>query len=154
MKRSSSTGPVVSEKQFNRIMSLCEEGKKEANLICGGERLTGGIYDKGFYIGPTVFGNVENSMTIYFSETIRERIVIQQACFAGHACLFLLTTGVGHFSKLEYISSAGVREVVAAYRKQKERKGAFAVINTGADVYDVFDMTGLTKKIDIREEKD
>lgn len=57
------------------------------------------------------------------------------------------------FSKLEYISSAGVREVVASYRKQKDCKGVFAVTNVSADVYDVFDMTGLTKKIDIREEK-
>ena len=55
------------------------------------------------------------------------------------------------FKDLEYISSAGVREVVAAYRKQKEIKGEFAVINVSADVYDVFDMTGLTKKLDIRE---
>ncbi len=55
------------------------------------------------------------------------------------------------FSKLEYISSAGVREVVAAYRRQKEGNGVFALINVNKDVMDVFSMTGLNKKLDIRE---
>ena len=57
------------------------------------------------------------------------------------------------FSELEYISSAGVREVVAAYRRQKDAEGSFAVINVNPDVLDVFNMTGLTKKIDIREKE-
>lgn len=55
------------------------------------------------------------------------------------------------FADLEYISSAGVREVVAAYRKQLETGGAFRVINVSTDVMDVFSMTGLNKKISITE---
>lgn len=54
------------------------------------------------------------------------------------------------FAKLEYISSAGVREVVAAYRRQKEAEGSFSVINVSVDVMDVFHMTGLDKKLDIK----
>lgn len=54
------------------------------------------------------------------------------------------------FAKLEYISSAGVREVVAAYRRQKEADGSFSVVNVSVDVMDVFHMTGLDKKLDIR----
>ena len=53
------------------------------------------------------------------------------------------------FSKLEYISSAGVREVVAAYRRQKAAQGTFAVVGSNQDVLDVFRMTGLDKKLDI-----
>jgi len=55
------------------------------------------------------------------------------------------------FSELEYISSAGVREVVAAYRRQQEAKGAFSVINVSSDVMDVFSMTGINRKISITE---
>ena len=38
------------------------------------------------------------------------------------------------FSNLEYISSAGVREVVQAYRRQKAAEGSFAVLNVNPDV--------------------
>ena len=51
---------------------------------------------------------------------------------------------------LEYISSSGVREAVAAYRRQKEAGGSFALINLTPEVRDIFAMTGLDKKLDIR----
>lgn len=53
------------------------------------------------------------------------------------------------FTDLEYISSAGVREVIAAYRRQKNADADFRVINVNADVMDVFSMTGIDKKINI-----
>ena len=53
------------------------------------------------------------------------------------------------FAKLEYISSMGIREVVATYRRQKSAEGTFKIINVSADVYDVFAMTSIDKKIDI-----
>lgn len=53
------------------------------------------------------------------------------------------------FAELEYISSAGVREVIAAYRRQKDADAVFQVINVNPDVMDVFTMTGIDKKINI-----
>ena len=57
-------GPVVSEVQFNKIQDLIEKGIAEgATLVCGGPGRPEGL-DKGYYIQPTVFGNVNNDMTI------------------------------------------------------------------------------------------
>ncbi len=57
-------GPVASEVQFNKIQGLIEKGIEEgATLVCGGPGRPEGI-DKGFYIKPTVFANVNNDMTI------------------------------------------------------------------------------------------
>jgi len=57
-------GPVVSEAQFKKIQGLIETGIKEgATLITGGTGRPDGI-DHGFYVRPTVFGNVRNDMTI------------------------------------------------------------------------------------------
>ena len=53
------------------------------------------------------------------------------------------------FTDLEYISSAGVREVITAYRRQKGADAVFRLINVSSDVMDVFSMTGLDKKINI-----
>ena len=65
MEASTQMGPVINQKQFDKIMGYIESGKKEgADLLFGGSRLTGGIFDKGLFVQPTLFGNVKNSMTI------------------------------------------------------------------------------------------
>lgn len=54
------------------------------------------------------------------------------------------------FEKLEYIASSGIREVVSAYKKMKGMDGTFSVIHVSDEVLDVFRLTGLDKKLDIR----
>lgn len=57
-------GPVVSDIQFSKIQSLIQAGIDEnAKLVCGGlDRPTG--LDRGYFVKPTVFSNVTNSMSI------------------------------------------------------------------------------------------
>ena len=59
-----------------------------------------------------------------------------------------ITSLVFDFAKLEYISSAGLRQVIAAYKKMQNKDG-FKIINVSADVFDVFSLTGFDQKIDI-----
>jgi aldehyde dehydrogenase (NAD+) len=57
-------GPVVSEVQFNKIQALIEKGIEEgAKLITGGTGRPEGI-DKGYFVQPTIFSQVNNAMTI------------------------------------------------------------------------------------------
>jgi aldehyde dehydrogenase (NAD+) len=54
-------GPQVSESQFDRIMGYIESGRREgATLACGGER----VGDRGYFIQPTVFSDVQDEMKI------------------------------------------------------------------------------------------
>lgn len=48
--------------------------------------------------------------------------------------------------KLEYISSAGIRQIVTAY---KEMNGALTLKNLSTEVASVLHMTGLDKKLSI-----
>jgi alpha-ketoglutaric semialdehyde dehydrogenase len=58
-------GPCASESQLNTVLSYIEKGKAEgANLLYGGNKVTGNGLENGFYIEPTVFDNVNNNMTI------------------------------------------------------------------------------------------
>ncbi len=63
-------GPAVNESQMNSVLKYMEIGKNEdkAKLLCGGGRLTGGIYDKGYYTEPTIFGDVTPEMRIFQEE--------------------------------------------------------------------------------------
>jgi aldehyde dehydrogenase (NAD+) len=57
-------GAIVSEKQMKHVLGYIEAGKKEgAQLVTGGNRVNVNG-DKGFFIEPTVFGSVNNDMTI------------------------------------------------------------------------------------------
>ncbi len=51
-------GPQVDETQMKTVLSYIEIGKKEANLLCGGQRLSGARYDKGWFVAPTIFDQV------------------------------------------------------------------------------------------------
>ena len=63
-------GPTVSESQMNSVLEYMRIGKEEdgARLLCGGGRLTGGDYDKGWFTQPTVFGDVRPGMRIFHEE--------------------------------------------------------------------------------------
>lgn len=50
--------PVVSEDQHTSILAAIERGKSEARLLCGGGVPAGETYKQGYYVEPTVFGDV------------------------------------------------------------------------------------------------
>ncbi|MBM4196829.1 MAG: aldehyde dehydrogenase family protein [Gammaproteobacteria bacterium] len=57
-------GPVISRVQFDKIQRLIEAGIAEgATLVTGGPGRPKGL-SRGWYVQPTVFANVANSMTI------------------------------------------------------------------------------------------
>ncbi|PQD97101.1 aldehyde dehydrogenase [Pradoshia eiseniae] len=62
---STGMGPVISEKQMNKVLDYIESGKDEgARLVCGGKRAEGPGLDNGYYIEPTIFADVTNDMRI------------------------------------------------------------------------------------------
>lgn len=56
-------GPVVSKAQFDKIQKLIETGMSEARLVAGGLGRPDGL-NRGYYVKPTVFADVNNQMTI------------------------------------------------------------------------------------------
>ncbi len=76
----------------------------------------------------------------------------QSAPQLGEAVRELDSTGslVFDFDSLEYISSGGLREVIAA---NKFMGGKFSVINVSDEIMDIFSMTGFDKKLDIRRKE-
>jgi acyl-CoA reductase-like NAD-dependent aldehyde dehydrogenase len=57
-------GPLVDEQQMKTVSRYLEIGKKEARLALGGERLTGGAFDNGYFVPPTIFDHVKWDSTI------------------------------------------------------------------------------------------
>jgi aldehyde dehydrogenase (NAD+) len=54
-------GPQVDQAQFDKVMGYIESGRSEgAKLVCGGDC----VGDRGYFIQPTVFADVQDDMTI------------------------------------------------------------------------------------------
>ena len=57
-------GPLVSSMQFEKVQGLIEKGIEEgARLVAGGTGKPEGL-NSGYFVRPTVFGHVDNDMTI------------------------------------------------------------------------------------------
>lgn len=66
-------GPQISQVQYDRIMGYIQSGKDDgADLLLGGERFG----NEGYYIQPTVFGNVNKSMKIGHEEIFGPVVVL------------------------------------------------------------------------------
>jgi aldehyde dehydrogenase (NAD+) len=93
-------GPLISQRQLDRVLGYVEQGAEEgANLVAGGKRLGGELSD-GYFIEPTVFGNVSNTMSIAREEifgpvaSVIPFDTVDEALKLGNATEYGLGSGV------------------------------------------------------------
>jgi aldehyde dehydrogenase (NAD+) len=73
-------GPMVSQKQYERVQSYIRKGIEEgAEVLVGGEGHPEGL-EAGYFVKPTVFVNVKNDMTV-----AREEIFGPVLCVIAYA---------------------------------------------------------------------
>jgi betaine-aldehyde dehydrogenase len=75
LNRETKLGALVSREQFERVREYQAIGKQEAKLALGGDRVSGGEFDRGYFVQPTIFYDVDNSARI-----AREEIFGPVAC--------------------------------------------------------------------------
>ncbi|MFD1065704.1 aldehyde dehydrogenase family protein [Oceanobacillus locisalsi] len=51
-------GPILNEKQYNHVLSLIEQAKKEASVVAGGNPITVKGCEDGLYVQPTIIDEV------------------------------------------------------------------------------------------------
>jgi len=73
-------GPAVDKGALETIMKYIEIGTKECGAPkCGGKHLTGGAYDKGYFVEPTVFADVKPEHTIAREEIFGPVLAVMRA---------------------------------------------------------------------------
>jgi acyl-CoA reductase-like NAD-dependent aldehyde dehydrogenase len=73
-------GPCIDEAQMNTVLGYIDIGRREAGEpVCGGRRLAGGAYDKGWFVEPTVFAGVTGEMTIAREEIFGPVLAVMKA---------------------------------------------------------------------------
>jgi len=67
--KESDMGPLISKEHLDKVINYINIGEKEgANLIADGRNYQLQGYENGYFIGPTLFDNVTEKMTIYNEE--------------------------------------------------------------------------------------
>jgi acyl-CoA reductase-like NAD-dependent aldehyde dehydrogenase len=80
MKPGIDIGPAVDKGALETIMKYIEIGTKECGAPkCGGRHLTGGDYDKGYFVEPTVFADVRPEHTIAREEIFGPVLAVMRA---------------------------------------------------------------------------
>ena len=65
----SDMGPVISKEHKKKILNYIDIGEKEgATLVLDGRNIKIQGYENGYFVGPTLFDNVEKNMSIYQDE--------------------------------------------------------------------------------------
>ncbi|MEO0067514.1 MAG: aldehyde dehydrogenase family protein [candidate division WOR-3 bacterium] len=117
-------GPLVSEGQRKTVHGYVEMGKKEgAKLLCGGEPLKGGDYDKGYFYAPTVFGDVKPDMRIAQEEIFGPVLSVIKVKNFDEAIAVLNSTSYG------LSSSIYTRDVNLAMRAIERIEAGITYVN-------------------------
>lgn len=126
-------GPLVNEDQLRRVLSYMQLGQDEgATLRCGGGRLTGGDYDYGYFVQPTVFTGVKRTMRIAREEIFGPVLSVIEVESLDEAISVANEVAYG------LSSSIYTRDINAAYRAMTELEAGIVYINAptiGAEIH-------------------
>lgn len=108
--KSSELGPLVTDAQRQFVLKCIENGVQEgARLVLDGRHVTVKGYEKGFYLGPTIFDHVMPGMTVGDREIFGPVVCVKRvkdfeeglqlmnrSCFANGSVVF---TQSGYYSR-------------------------------------------------------
>jgi aldehyde dehydrogenase (NAD+) len=120
-------GPVVSKNQFEKIQALIQKGIDEgATLVAGGTGRPEGL-QKGYYVKPTVFAKVTNTMIIAREEIFGPVLTILGYDTIDQAIQIANDTEYGLAG---YVAGADLEKARAVARKLR---AGWISINNGFD---------------------
>jgi aldehyde dehydrogenase (NAD+) len=135
-------GPVINEKQLERIQSYVRVGQEEgAKLLCGGRRLDSGALQNGWFHEPTIFGDVDSKMRIA-QEEIFGPVVSLIACNSLDEAI-----EIGNSVKYGLSAAIYTQDVNRAFRAMRDMYTGIFYVNSptiGAEVHLPFGGTKAT----------
>jgi alpha-ketoglutaric semialdehyde dehydrogenase len=79
-------GPSVDARQLDTVLEYVDIGRHEgARLVCGGERLAGGVHARGFFSSPAVLADVQPEMRVAQEEIFGPVLAVLPARDLDHA---------------------------------------------------------------------
>lgn len=125
-------GPLINEQQLETVHGYTEVGKEEgAQLLLGGEILTGEVYDRGSFYAPTIFAGVSPRMRIAQEEIFGPTVAILPVSSYEEA------VDVANSTQYGLSSSIYTRDVNLAFRAMSDLAAGIVYVNAptiGAEI--------------------
>ncbi len=126
-------GPIINEKQLERVDEYVRIGKAEgARLACGGHRLSDGSLSSGWFYAPTIFADVNAQMRIAQEEIFGPVVSVIPCRSLDHAI------EIGNGVRYGLSASIYTRDINAAFRAMREMYTGIFYVNAptiGAEVH-------------------
>ncbi|MEM9826135.1 MAG: aldehyde dehydrogenase family protein [Planctomycetota bacterium] len=123
---STDQGPQIDQAQFDKIMRYVDKGNQQgAHCVTGGKR----VGEKGFFVAPTIFDNVDDDMAIAREEIFGPVLSVLEFEDEAEAIRRANDTAYG------LAAAVWTRDITAAHRFAKEVRAGTVWVNC----YDVFD---------------
>jgi 1-pyrroline-5-carboxylate dehydrogenase len=100
LPRATFTGPVIDQRAVDRHQQAVAEARRDGTVFTGGERLTDGSLARGYYVEPTVVGNLPASHRLFQDELFAPFTAVQavdsldEALHLANDNVYGLTAGV------------------------------------------------------------
>jgi 1-pyrroline-5-carboxylate dehydrogenase len=98
--RSNWMGPVIDKRAVDRHQAAISEARRDGSVFVGGERLSDGGLERGFYVEPTVVGNLPSSHRLFRDELFAPLTAVaavdslDEALTLANDSIYGLTAGV------------------------------------------------------------
>lgn len=129
-------GPVVDESQLKTTLDAVASGRREgAEVLFGGQRLSGPQYDRGYFVAPTILANVSPQMGVAQEEIFGPVVAVMEAEDVHHAIEIVNGTRYG------LSSSVVTRSLAAAHAFARGVETGCVAVNlptVGWDVHTPF----------------
>jgi 1-pyrroline-5-carboxylate dehydrogenase len=120
-------GPVINQRAVDRFEAAVAQGRKEGTILLGGTRLSGGIFDRGYFVAPTV-ARLPLESTLYQNELFVPFVAIGEVTDLDQA--------IQETNRVEYGLTAGIfsadQREVARFFDEVEAGVCYANKRTGA----------------------
>ncbi|MPZ13395.1 MAG: aldehyde dehydrogenase family protein [Chloroflexi bacterium] len=136
LKEGVQAGPLINEGQLTRVLDYVEVGKREAELVTGGHRLTEGELEKGYFIAPTVFDRVPVTAKIAQDEIFGPVLAVQAFKDEDEAVEIANSTVYG------LAGAVWTNDISKAIRMAKKIKSGMVWVNTFGKLYPAGEMGG------------
>jgi 1-pyrroline-5-carboxylate dehydrogenase len=120
-------GPVINQRSVERFERAVNQARAEGTVVLGGDRLRGGIFDRGYFVAPTI-ARVPLESTLYREELFVPFLAVGEV--SG------LDQGLAETNRADYGLTAGIfsrdQEEIARFFDEVEAGVCYANKRTGA----------------------
>ena len=120
-------GPVINKTAVERFERAVAQGRKEGTIVLGGSRLSGGIFDRGHFVAPTI-ARLPLDSALFQEELFAPFLAVGEVADLGQA--------IAETNRVEYGLTAGIFSgdpaEIARFFEEVEAGVCYANKRTGA----------------------